>query len=144
MNEEIIKVIKTMFAGADERDWNKAGSVMHTSVLLDYSSMNGNPAQALSPQEITGAWAAFLPGFDKTHHQLSNFTITEEGDTASASYSGKADHYIGNEVWVVDGSYDVQLQRQQSRWLITALKFNFTSQAGNTELPKLAIEKLKK
>ena len=132
-----------MFAGADERDWNKTGSVMHNSVVLDYSSMNNNPAQALSPVEITGAWATFLPGFDKTHHQLSNFLVKEESNTASSTFLGKADHYIGNEVWTVEGSYEVKLEQQQDRWLITALKFNFANQSGNTELPKLAIERLK-
>ena len=117
---------------------------MHTCVVLDYSSMNGNPAQALTPVEITSAWAAFLPGFDKTRHQLSNFSVKEDGHTSSANFSGKADHYIGNKVWTVEGSYDVQLERQHDKWLVSALKFNFANQSGNTELPKLAMERLKK
>ncbi len=60
--EKIIQTISSIFIGADERNWQKVQIAMAKNVLLDYTSMvGGNPATQ-KPQQITDAWAAFLPG----------------------------------------------------------------------------------
>lgn len=145
MTKTILHPIKTLFAAADERDWRKAMSVMNDEVLLDYSSMSGNPETLLTPKQITDIWAAFLPGFDKTHHQLSGFKVNEhDTTTVVVNLNGKAEHWIESACWVVEGTYDVALLQQNKRWLITEMKFNFKRQSGNTDLPSIAIEHLKK
>ena len=138
--EKIIQSIADLFAGADERNWQKVQSVMANSVLLDYTSMAGGNPAIMTPQQVTGAWAAFLPGFDKTYHQLSGFEVKVNGDTATAHYAGKADHFIGKETWTVEGTYDTELQKDNSRWLIIKHKLNFTKQSGNTNLPGQATQ----
>ncbi len=143
METLIIQQINTLFAGADERNWEKVKSTMNTTVLLDYSSMTGNPAITLSPDAITQAWASFLPGFDSTHHQLSDFSVSINDNEATAEYFGKADHFINNDVWTVEGTYQTHLQLVSGSWLITAQKFNFSQQSGNTELPALATQRMK-
>jgi uncharacterized protein len=138
--DEIIKTVKTMFDGTDERNWPKVQSTMAESVLLDFSSMSGEAPSILASKQIAQNWAAFLPGFDKTHHQLSNFQVTQIGTIATVHYNGKADHFIGKEVWTVEGTYDTELSISNGNWVITKHKLNLTKQIGNKSLPAQAIE----
>ena len=144
-NEEqkIIAVITALFHGADTHDWKKVQQAMAHQVLLDYTSISGGSPSVLTPQQITESWAAFLPIFDKTHHQLSAIQVTVNSDVASANYVGKADHFIGTDVWTVDGSYETALQKVDGEWKITKQKFNLTSQRGELYLPAAATERMK-
>ncbi|SDS33564.1 Ketosteroid isomerase-related protein [Mucilaginibacter mallensis] len=144
MENKIVQQIKNLFAGADERNWQKVEATMNDIVLLDYSSMTGIAATNLSPNYITTAWAAFLPGFDRTNHNLSGFIVKINGNDAAAHYPGKADHFLNHEIWVVKGTYDTKLKLVNRNWLITEHKFNFTQQSGNINLPALATQKMQK
>ena len=117
---------------------------MAKNVLLDYTSMAGGEPGILTPAEIVDLWASFLPGFDTTHHQLSEFRVRLHGNEADVDYVGKADHFIGNEVWTISGTYQTKLEKQNGTWLITYLKLNYDRQSGNTSLPKQAKARLGK
>ncbi|KAA8479717.1 fermentation-respiration switch protein FrsA (DUF1100 family) [Arcticibacter tournemirensis] len=140
----IIRQINKLFTGVDDRNWQEVMSVMYETVLLDYSSMNGNPANMLTPKEITDAWAAFLPGFDKTYHQLSQFELQPLGTHLTAHFKGLAEHWLGDECWTVEGSYDMVFNFINGVWLLTEMKFNFEKQNGNTELPGLITTRINK
>jgi hypothetical protein len=142
-NKKIIEAITTIFKGADEHNWKSIESVMSDMVLLDYTSFVGGEPAALSPKQITESWAGFLPGFDKTHHQLSNFNITIENDVAHITYTGKADHFIGEEAWTVEGTYETELINSNANWVVTKLKFNFEKQSGNMDLPAIVTARMK-
>lgn len=135
MEKIIIEQVKKIFQGADERNWQKAADVMDNHVMLDYSSMTGNPASLLTPQQITSAWAAFLPGFDRTNHKLSDFTVQIKNDEVSVTYQGVADHFYNSKVWTVEGSYTTRLKLINNNWLVTAQTFHFKQQSGDTTLP---------
>lgn len=142
MEQIILKQIKTLFEGADERNWTKVKSVLDHQVLLDYSSMTGNPAISLTPEQIHSAWAAFLPGFDRTNHQLSDFRLNLQGDTAIVQYTGLANHYLEESVWTVEGNYTTQLKHSGKDWFITAHQFVVEKQTGNTGLAEKAGKKM--
>lgn len=144
MENKITNQIKTLFAGVDERNWGVVEATMAESVLLDYSSFSGNPATQLTPVQITESWAAFLPGFDRTHHHLSNFRLIIEKDLATVTFDGKADHVMDDEVWTVTGNYHIALKHRDDRWFITSFTFHFEEQSGNPDLPAMAIEKMLK
>ena len=144
MEQKIIDIISTVFSSVDERNWKKIQSVMADKVLLDYTSLNGGEPEKQTPEEITIAWAAMLPGFDKTHHQVSNFKIDTNGDTTLVHYNGKGDHFLGEEVWTAEGTFDTELEKEDDEWLITKHKFNVEKQSGNTELPKKAKQIVKR
>jgi ketosteroid isomerase-like protein len=144
METIIIQQVNALFTGADERNWNKVKSVMDKQVLLDYSSMTGSPATKVTPEQITTAWAAFLPGFDRTNHKLSDFKIEINGDEAVANYIGKADHYLNSEVWTVEGSYNTKFKRIGENWLVNSHTFNFEKQGGNVSLPTDARKKMER
>lgn len=136
--ENIVQTISAVFSGADERNWQKVQDAMAEEVLLDYSSLSGSPAATLTSKQIVEAWKGFLPGFDKTHHQLSDFHVTLDGNTATVRFTGKADHFINKEIWTVEANYDAGLSKTQSGWEVTMLKLNLISQSGNTGLPAQA------
>lgn len=139
-NEKIISSITNVFEGVDDRNWEKIESSMAQNVLLDYNSMTGENPKLLTPKQIIEAWSSFLPGFDQTKHILSNFQITINGEKAIAHYSGNAFHFLNNEKWTVDGSYNTELEKKGDDWLITKHKFNLEKQSGNITLSQKAIQ----
>ncbi|WP_106926610.1 nuclear transport factor 2 family protein [Adhaeribacter arboris] len=144
MEAEIIQAIHTIFEGVDERNRPKVQVIMAEQVMLDYTSLNGGEPNQQTPQEITAIWATFLPGFDKTHHQISDFRVTITGNQAVAHYQGKGNHFLNNEVWTAEGTFNTALEQQDHKWLVTQHKFNLIKQSGNQELPAQAKAVLEK
>ena len=141
-NEAVI----SLFIATDQQNWEQVEQIFAPKVLLDYSSMSGNPAASLAPTDITTAWKGILPGFESTHHQLGNIRSTEDGNKATVFCYGTATHYLTNDagnVWTVVGSYDFELAKSDKGWQITAMTFHFKYQDGNTALPGIAMEALK-
>lgn len=135
MEHVIIETVTAIFNGADERNWPKVQQAMADNVYLDYSSLSGNPAAAIPAVQIVTAWKNFLPGFDRTHHQLSDFTVSVNGDTATVHFNGKGDHFIDKEVWTVEGNYDAEVVKANGEWRVAKLKLNLLQQSGNLNLP---------
>lgn len=117
---------------------------MDTYVMLDYSSMTGSPASLLTPEQITSAWAAFLPGFNRTNHKLSDFKVQVSNGIATVTYLGAADHFYNAKVWTVEGSYTTQLKIIDDNWLVTAQTFTFRQQGGDINLPSEVSQKMQK
>ena len=139
--------VVSLFVATDERDWEAVLESFNSKVLLDYSSMTGNPATELSPEDIVTAWKGILPGFEATHHQVGNFLGEIVNAKATVFCYGTATHYLTDEdgnVWTVVGSYDFELVKDsESGWKISTMRFNFKYQDGNTGLPEKAISNLK-
>ncbi len=143
-NIEIIQAITAIFNGADEHNWSKIENVMLPNVLLDYTSFFGGEPSIQTPKQITNSWAGFLPGFDKTNHNLFDFKVTIDNDIATVINAIKGDHFIDNENWIVEGTYENELVKTNGKWLVSKLKFNFASQSGNLTLLAKATERIKK
>jgi hypothetical protein len=141
---KIIQTITGIFNGADERNWEKVQDSFTDNVLLDYSSMNGSPATVISSEKVIEGWKGFLPGFDMTHHQVSDFKVDHKNDIAQVHFFGKADHYISKDSWTVEGTYDIELVKAGDKWKVTKFKFNLQKQSGDTGLPQKAAEIIKK
>ena len=141
------EVVTQLFVATDQGAWNDVKATFNSKVLLDYSSMTGNPSTELTPDQIITAWQGILPGFDATHHQLGNFLTKLDGDKANVFCYGTATHYLVDDngnLWTVVGSYDFELVKDaKENWKISVMRFNFKYQDGNLELPQKAIAKLK-
>ena len=142
--EKIIETITNIFKGADERNWDKVKASFANDVLLDYYSMNGNPAVVLSSSDIITAWKGFLPGFDLTHHYVTHFKVEQSDGIAKAHFSGKANHFIDGESWTVEGTYDLELTLIDNNAKVTKFKFNLQRQSGDTGLPQRAVANVSK
>ena len=146
-NKNIQDRIIQLFSSTDAHHWDAVRACFANEVLLDYSSMTGEAAAQLTPQAITDAWSAFLPGFDHTFHALSNFQIEIKGNEAIARHAGRAEHYIaseGDNLWVVVGLYEHHLIRTASGWQIDQMRFDFKYMTGNASLPEIAQNKQQK
>jgi SnoaL-like domain len=143
-NIEIIQAITTIFKGADEHNWSKIENILTPNVLMDYTSFFGGEPSIQTPKQITDSWAGFLPGFDETNHQLFDFQVTVNNDLATVNNAIKGDHFIDNENWIVEGTYDCELVKTNNKWLVSKIKFNFASQSGNLGLLAIATERMKK
>ncbi|MBQ4821940.1 nuclear transport factor 2 family protein [Aquimarina sp. MMG016] len=135
--------INQLFIAADQHNWQIVEQSFASRVTLDYSSMTGTPANEVSPKQIIDSWKGILPGFDYTHHQVSNFIIEQNDTNAKIFCYGTATHYLENEkenLWTVVGSYDFNLKKKEEKWLITEMRFNFKYQSGNIALSQLAIK----
>lgn len=145
--QNIISTVAAIFNGSDERNWNKVENAFATELTLDYTSMAGGTPLKLSPQQITTAWKALLPGFQSTHHQIGNSTVTINDNTATVHTHGLALHFLpntaGENVWVVVGTYDFTLSKVDDNWKVNSMKFNLQKQAGNLDLPKRAEQNVK-
>ncbi len=144
---KVNETVSELFVATDNKNWSKVENIFAEIVELDYSSMNGNPAVKLTPEQITDNWKGILPGFTHTHHQLGNFLTNVNENQAVVFFYGTATHYLPDDkgnVWTVVGSYNLELEKIKGRWRIVKMKFNFKYQDGNTDLPQKAINKLKK
>lgn len=140
-------VVTQLFISTDNNNWSTAKDVFTPQVFLDYSSMNGNPATKLTPDQIITSWKGILPGFKFTHHQLGNFITSITNNKAHVFCYGTATHYLQDDlgsIWTVVGSYDFDLIKSSDQWKITSMTFNFKYQDGNTTLIEKAIHGLKK
>jgi hypothetical protein len=142
--ENVTSTITHLFAVTDQRDWQQVESAFADRVLLDYTSTTGQAPAWLTPRQIVDIWSGLLPGFDKTHHELSDIEISENQDSATAHYKGKAEHFIDNEVWVVEGTYETTLLKKGGDWVVSQFKFNLKDWSGNRQLAAIAIERMKK
>jgi len=140
--QKITQAIATLFKAIDDRDWQLGLSVLAKEIFLDYSSMNNTEPSVHNHEQVIDAWESFLPGFDRTQHQLSEFKVQLHGHEADVFYVGKADHFIGDEIWTTIGNYNTRLEKQKGKWLITYHKLTYDRQSGNTGLPKLAHQKI--
>ena len=137
--------INTLFIATDQQEWHVVEECFSPNVVLDYSSMTGEQAVEMAPQQITELWKSILPGFDYIHHQVGNVIVKEDNGKATLFCYGTATHYLENEnenVWTVVGTYDFDLEQDKSGWKISTMKFNFKYQTGNLELPQMAIHRL--
>lgn len=143
-NDAPAQALSNYFKAVDQRQWDKVIDSMTVPVHIDYSSFGaGDPVDA-QPQDIVAGWQAFLPGFDRTHHQLDNLKIDIQGNQATASCDLVAVHTIGDEVWVVEGSYEIKMIQTANSWRLSSLRFLFQKQSGNTDLPAEATRRAKR
>lgn len=143
---KIQQTISNLFVNTDNKNWKEVEELFASKVTLDYSSMTGNPASEITPNEITTGWKTVLPGFEYTHHQIGNFITKLDGNKAHSFCYGTATHYLKDEngnIWTVVGSYDFILKSIENNWKITSMKFNYKYQDGNNMLIQKAIDNAK-
>lgn len=143
MEDQIIETLTLFFQAVDRRNWPLIRRMMAENVLSDNAPVNLIHLARESVEEITDAWAATLPGYDKTSHQLNDFQIRRSGNKVLAAFKGRADHFLGEELYTIEGVYGAEMQQIGGDWLVTGLKFSADRISGNLELPALAAEKVR-
>lgn len=129
---------------ADAGHFEQLERLYSDEVMVDYSSLSGQPAELKSAKALMTEWAGVLPGFDITKHQLSNIDVKVEGELAFATADVTADHYIEDLFWQVTGHYRYQFAHQDGDWRIVSHQFLVDGETGTRDVFGLAIAQAKR
>ncbi|MEO0992142.1 MAG: nuclear transport factor 2 family protein, partial [Pseudomonadota bacterium] len=129
-------------AGADRHDWPRVRAAFADRVRVDYTSLWGGEANEMDADALIAQWSGFLPGFEATHHMVTNQTVTElDGDTALAEADFTATHRIEEALWVLGGRYSYEMRREGDRWVVRSLTMTALWETGDRGLVSLAAER---
>ncbi|MDE0033342.1 MAG: nuclear transport factor 2 family protein [Deltaproteobacteria bacterium] len=132
LHVEIVKTITSIAAGADRHDWGRVRSAMSDEITTDYTSLFGGEPVTQPADDLVKSWAGFLPGFDSTHHMVTNHTVTSAAaDTATAEADFTATHRIGDALWVLGGRYSYRLSRSDAGWIVTSMSMHALWETGD-------------
>jgi hypothetical protein len=136
---DISTAITDIAAGADRHDWTRVRGAFSDTVTTDYTSLWGGDAVTQPADELVAGWSAFLPGFDATHHMVTNHTITSLSETsATAQADFTATHRLDDGLWVLGGRYDYELEKSDDRWVVTSMTMTAIWESGDRGLVALA------
>jgi len=131
----------------DARRWDQILELFAPDVAVDYTSLFGGEPQSLTREQLVDGWRRLLPGFTQTTHVIGCPTIVVSGNSAQASASVVAWHFIkdpglkGNELWLVGGCYEMTFGKMGGAWRIAKLTLARAWAEGNPDLPRLAGER---
>lgn len=130
----IATLINSVATLADNGDFETLESLYANEIQIDYTSLFGGEVQTFTPEGLMTAWASVLPGFDQTHHAISNIQIQIDGDRATATADFTAVHYLNRDYWEVSGQYLYQFVRQPDRWAVEAMTLQLSDEVGDRTL----------
>ncbi|MEM9341785.1 MAG: nuclear transport factor 2 family protein [Pseudomonadota bacterium] len=131
----ITRTLTDIAAGADRHDWPRVRAAFSDSVTTDYSSLWGGEPVTQPADALIAGWAGFQPGFDSTHHMVTNHTITSASETeARAEADFTATHRLGDGLWVLAGRYSYALEKTGDRWVVTSLSMTALWETGDRAL----------
>lgn len=145
LHVEIVEAITSIAAGSDRHDWGRVRSAMADEITTDYTSLFGGKPVTQPADDLVKSWAGFLPGFDSTHHMVTNHTVTSAAaDTATAEADFTATHRIGDALWVLGGRYSYRLNRSDADWIVTSMSMQALWETGDrATLIGRALERVK-
>ncbi len=127
-------IVESVAVLADSGNFESLEKLYADEIHVDYTSLSGGAPELKSPQALMTEWAAVLPGFDRTRHNISNIEVALSGRQATATADVTADHYVGDMHWQVVGSYRYELLRSDGRWVITSMTFSLRDEQGSRDV----------
>jgi hypothetical protein len=144
---EIEAAAVVMLFAVDRLDWSALRSCFADEVKIDYTSLFGGEPEVIAADVLLDRWRSLLPGFDATQHLTGPVIVSSmTGDRAVAETHVRAHHYIhemDDGTWMVAGHYTLQMIRGAA-WLIGGIRLDVYKQEGNTNLPGIAVERVKR
>jgi len=141
----IVEICTRMAWHTDQREWDQLTEVFAERVRLDYTSLNGGEPVELTPRQIVQAWSGLLGNLDATQHLITNHLVTVDGDAAVCTAAFQATHRLasalGSPLWMLGGTYHVDLIRTVGGWRISGVVMTATWAEGNKDLLTLAAAK---
>ena len=123
-------VICAVTLHSDMNETEQALAQYTEDAIIDYSNLSGPENRNIPVQEHRLRLLAYLPGFDSRQHQTTNFEIKVNGDEATSRAQVRATHLLGNEYWIVGGTYHHRLKRTTAGWKISYQRADIAFQEG--------------
>lgn len=143
----IANLIGSLAVHVDGQHWDRLLALFAPRVGVDYTSLFGGEAQAMTREDLIGGWRKLLPGFTRTCHVIGTPDVAISGDTARAAASVVAWHFVkevelaGRDLWLVGGCYDISFEKIDGVWHIASLTLARAWAEGNLDLPRIAGER---
>ena len=116
----------------DLRRFDEAAAQFADGAVFDYSSLHGPDFAAVPANDFWSGVDDWVPGFDATQHQITNFIVDIDGDLAGCTCMVRAQNRIGEQFWTTAGVYYYKLARRDESWSITYLKYDEQYQEGDS------------
>ena len=137
----ITTLVSSIPMAVDLAAYDLAERAFAESVIIDYTSLWGGEPATMTPDALMTSWRGIVPGFDATHHVLSNVAVQLSGETAFATADVDGHHWIGDQIWRPIGTYHWDLVRVDGDWKVTRMVFDMTEERGSRDLAALAMER---
>lgn len=134
----VIDVVDRIASAADYGEWEACRACFADEVRADYTSLTGGEPGTVRADDLIAGWRGVLPGFDATHHSLTNHDVRVDGDRATARSHFAARHVLGGERWTLGGHYEHALVRTDDGWKVTAMTMRWTWEEGDRALAQRA------
>ncbi|MFA7601660.1 MAG: nuclear transport factor 2 family protein [Novosphingobium sp.] len=121
-------MICAVSAYGDRREFDAMYGLFAADAVFDYASLLGTSG-ALSLDEFRANAAKFRPAID-TLHQVTNFAIRIDGDTAEALSTVRAVTCVDDLVAENGGLYTHRLRRTEAGWRITYVRYDVVFRQG--------------
>jgi hypothetical protein len=143
---EIEETAIAMLFAVDRLDWPALRGCFADAVKIDYTKLFGGEPETIAAEVLLDRWRGLLPGFDATQHLTGPVIVSSmTGDRAVAETHVRAYHYIDkmdDGTWMIAGHYTLQMIRGET-WVIAGIHLDVYKQEGNTNLPGIAVERVK-
>lgn len=141
---DVMSVVATFALAADTLRWNDLRAILAPEVVLDYTSLWGGEPRRIPREDVIEGWRELLPGFTHTAHLIGAVRVVLTDDAAYCEAPVMGIHAIddeslaGNNRWTVHGRYEIQMERHNGQWHISALALADAWAEGNLSLPEVA------
>lgn len=123
-------VISSVSLHSDLREPTQVYQYYTDDAVMEHATLFGEEGSTLPVRAQRERLMDFYPGFDSVHHQTTNFQISIDGDEAVSRAQVRATHRIGDDLWVVGGTYHQRLRRTATGWKISYHRFELAYVEG--------------
>jgi SnoaL-like domain len=127
---QIQRVVSRATLLSDLRNYAGSEAMFAKGATLDYSYFFGPDAAALPAALHWANVRQLAPGFDATHHMISNFDIDVRADSATSTSLVRATLRVGGATCTDGGVYIHDLVRTANGWRITRQLFRGSYHEG--------------
>lgn len=107
----------------DDRDYDAFRALFAETVRVDMSSLFGEPAYEIGPDELTQRARTVLGAFEYTQHHTSNVVVDLDGDRATVRVTVNAYHGVSaEESCLVRVNWRFGCVRTDGEWLIDSVE----------------------
>lgn len=138
----IRRVVDTLFAMTDTKDWATVGGLFTDDIDVDMSSLGG-PSGPSTAAALVDGWQQGLHQDKQSHHMASNIRVDVAGDTATVTCQGYAYNLltgaaaddVDDPMWEVWGTYTFPATRTVAGWRLAGFAFHARYSRGNAAVP---------